>query len=102
MVTLREKMDWKAYRDDVAARKEEAETQIAWMKEHNVTTRQRRGSDTDWTDITSTTIYEQERIIDTYEKLIRLIDETHLKNDRSLNTRAPSELKIWPRGSRCP
>lgn len=71
-------MDWKAYRDDVAARKQEAEAQIAWMKEHNVTTRQRRGSDTEWTDTTSTTLYEQERVIALYENLIKLIDERHM------------------------
>ena len=71
-------MDWKAYRDDVATRKQEAEAQIAWMKEHNVTTRQRRGSDTEWTDTTSTTLYEQERVIALYENLIKLIDERHM------------------------
>lgn len=71
-------MDWKAYRDDVAERKQEAEAQIAWMKEHNVTTRQRRGSDTEWTDTTATTLYEQERVIALYDNLIKLIDERHL------------------------
>lgn len=74
-------MDWKAYRDDLIGQKAEAEDQLKWMKDNNVTTLQRVGSSTDWTDITERTVYEQERVIDMLDKLIKLINQQHLSGE---------------------
>lgn len=71
-------MDWAGYKRDVEARRQEALGQIAWMKEDNVTPRQKRGADEDWTDTTASTLYEYERIVAFCDNLIKLIDERHL------------------------
>ncbi|MFK3847923.1 hypothetical protein ACI2J5_00285 [Agrobacterium pusense] len=74
-------MDWKAYRNDLIGRKAEAEAQLKWMRDNNVTTRQRTGLSTEWTDITERTVYEQERVIDMLDKLITLINQQHLPDE---------------------
>lgn len=74
-------MDWKAYRNDLVAREAEAEDQLKWLRDNNVTTRQRAGSATDWTDITDRTLYEQERVIDMLDKLITMINQQHLPDE---------------------
>lgn len=74
-------MDWKAYRNDLTAQKAEAEAQLKWMRDKNVTTRQRVGSASEWTDVTGRTIHEQERVIDMLDKLITLIDQQHLPDE---------------------
>ena len=74
-------MDWKAYRNDLIGRKAEAEAQLKWMRDNNVTTRQRTRLSTEWTDITERTVYEQERVIDMLDKLITLINQQRLPDE---------------------
>jgi len=71
-------MDWARYKRDVEDQRQKALDQIAWMKENNVTTRQKRGVDQDWTDTTAATLYENERIVALLDILIKAIEDDHL------------------------
>ncbi|MDO9417018.1 hypothetical protein [Pararhizobium sp.] len=71
-------MDWLGYKKMIERQRDEALAQIQWMKDHNLTSRQKTAETPEWVDTTQSSIYQYERVIDLLEKQIALIDERHL------------------------